>query len=283
MRKLLIFLTRYSIVGLFLLLEIVSFALFVGNERYPKSVFFSSGNAVISGLYSISSHVTDFFKLRSNNQELCEENARLKNRITLLENRLALEQAGLADTTRFVNPEKETTFVSARIIHNTTNRLRNYITLNRGASDGIRPDMGVVGPQGVVGIVRSTSERFSTVISLLNPIMQVNCKIKRNNYNGLLRWNGKDYRYAQLTDIPRHVSLYIGDTIVTSGLTTTFPEGIPVGVIENFMLDEGDAFYSIQVKLATDFRSISNVNIINYKNRDEQRMLENLNESDETR
>ena len=98
--------------------------------------------------------------------------------------------------------------------------------------------------------------------------------VEGNNYFGPLGWDGLDYRYAQLTDIPRHVDLYIGDTIVTSGLTTTFPEGIPVGVIENFTCDEGDAFYHIQVRLATDFRRISNVQVIDYKNRDEQEALE---------
>lgn len=274
MHKLFLFLARYSIVGLFLLLEIASFALFVGNGRYAGSVFFSSSNALIAGLYSVSGRVTDFFKLRSNNEGLSGENARLKERIAVLENDLALARAGLPDTTRFVQPEQEVAYIPARIIHNTTNRVRNYITLNRGASDGLRPDMGVVGPEGVVGIVQTTSDRFATVISLLNPLIQVNCKIKRNNYFGPLGWDGLDYRYAQLTDIPRHVDLYIGDTIVTSGLTTTFPEGIPVGVIENFTCDEGDAFYHIQVRLATDFRRISNVQVIDYKNRDEQEALE---------
>lgn len=274
MRKLLLFLSRYSVVGLFLLLETASFALFVSNERYPKSVFFSSSNGVASRLFYLSAYVSDFFKLRSNNEALSEENARLKSQILVLENQVTLARRGQADTTRFVHPEKELEFIAAKIINNTTNRARNYITLNKGAEDGLRPDMGVVGPEGVVGIVKTVSNRFSTVISVLNPIMQINCKIKRNNYHGPLSWDNRDYRYALLTDIPRHVDLYIGDTIITSGLTSTFPEGIPVGVIENFSIGEGDAFYSIQVKLATDFRRISNVNVIDYKNYEEQKELE---------
>ncbi len=281
MHRLLLFLVRYSAPGLFLLLEIVSFSLFVNNGRYAGSVFFSSSNAVIGRIYTVSGYVSDFFKLRLNNEELNEENVRLKNYVVDLENRLALAQAGLSDTVYFVEPEKEAEYIAARIVHNTTNRMLNYITLNRGAADGVTSDMGVVGAQGVVGIVRATSERFSTVVSLLNPTMQVSCKIKRSGSPGFLSWDGHDYRYAHLTDILRHENVYKGDTVVTSGLTTTFPEGLLVGIIEEFTLDEGSASYDIKVRLATDFRRVSDVKVIRYLNREEQETLEQQNEAPE--
>ncbi len=250
--------------------------MFINNNKYPKSVFFSSSNGIVAHIYYVSSYVSEFLNLRSENQNLSEENADLKNQITNLENKLALIDFHNIDTSYYINPEKEYKYIPAKIINNTTNQFRNFITINKGEIDGIHPDMGVVNSEGVVGIVKAVSSRFSTVISVLNPMIQINSKITRNNQHGPLIWNGEDYRYANLGDIPRHVDLYIGDTIVTSGLTSTFPENIPIGVIENFTINEGDAFYNIKVKLAVDFRSISNVNVFDYINQEEQTRLENL-------
>ena len=275
MRKLFLFLARYSIVGLFLLLEIVSFSLFLSNDTYPRSVFFSSSNSVASRAYYIGSYISDFFNLRPENEILSKENADLKNKIAELENKLAIVDSENLATSHYINPEKEYKFVPAKIINNTTSQVRNFITLNKGEIDGIHPDMGVVNAEGVVGIVKTVSSQFSTVISVLNPMVQISSKIVRNNYCGPLVWNGADYRYANLTDIPRHVELYIGDSIVTSGLTMAFPENTPIGIIENFTINEGDAFYSIKVRLAVNFRTISNVNVFDYINRREQIMLEN--------
>lgn len=277
MRKLLLFLARYSIVGLFLVLEIISFAMFINSDKYPKSVFFSSSNSIVSHLYYVTSFVSDFFSLKPENEKLLKENTDLKNQIAVLENKLAAANIGDSiDLFYYINPEKEYRFIPAKIINNTTNQARNFITLNRGEIDGILPDMGVVSAEGVVGIVQTVSTRFSTVISVLNPMSQISSKIVRNSYCGPLVWDGIDYRYATLTDIPRHVELYVGDSIVTSGLTTTFPEGIPIGVIENFTIGEGDAFYNIKVRLAVNFRTISNVNVFDYINKEEQLELEIL-------
>lgn len=276
MRKLILFLVKYSIVFLFLILEIISLALFVNNEQYQKSVFFSSSNTVVAGLYSVSNTVVEFFKLKATNESLSAENAVLKDRLFDLENKIAsIEYIDTASVLYHLFPENEYQFIPAKVINNSTNKNLNFITLNRGSRDGIRPDMGIVSADGVVGIVKTVSDRFSVVISILNPMIQVNTKISRNNYTGPLVWDGEDYRYADLLDIPRHVELQVGDTLLTSGLTTTFPEGIPVGVIESFSLNEGDAYYNIRVKLAVNFRVLSQVNAVDYLNYKEQNKLEN--------
>lgn len=265
---------RYSIVFLFLALEILSFAIYVNNERYAKSVFFSSSNSVVAGLYSASNYFIDFFKLRPDNEALSEENAQLKNKILQLENKLMVYQDSTRSRTFFVDPEREYSFISAKIINNSTNKVQNFITLNRGSNDGITPDMGVVSSDGVVGIVRNVSPRFSEVISVLNPMITISSKIVRNEYTGPLAWDAEDYRYARLLDIPRHVELQEGDTIVTSGLTATFPEGIPVGIIEKFDIKDGDAFFNIKIRLSVNFRVASQVNVIKYDNYEEQTTLE---------
>lgn len=251
----------------------------VKNQGYQRSVFLSSSNSIVSGMYEWSNSVVEFFKLRAANENLSEENTALKNQVINLQNKLSTLKPQAKDSIRFrIPPEMEYQFISAKVISCTTNKLQNYITLNKGAIDGIKPDMGVVSDEGVVGIVKTVSNRFSVVIPVLNPKIEISCKFKRNNYSGGLVWNGDDYRYANMTDIARHVELSLGDTLITSGLTSTFPEGIPVGVIEDFKIKESDAYYKIKVKLAVNFRTISHVKIINYLNYNEQKDLEKKSE-----
>jgi len=279
MKNLINFLIQYSVVFLFLVLEIISFTLVVKNQEYQKSVFLSSSNSVVSDMYEWSNSVVEFFKLRAANNNLSEENTALKNQIINLQNKLSTLKPEVTDSIHFrIPPEMEYQFISAKVINSSTNKLLNYITLNKGAVDGIKIDMGVISDEGVVGIVKTVSNRFSVVIPILNPKIEISCKFKRSNYSGGLLWSGEDYRYANLTDIARHVEFSLGDTLITSGLTSTFPEGIPVGTIEDFKIKESDAYYKIKVKLAVNFRTLSHVKVINYLNFQEQKELEKKSE-----
>ncbi|MDO9154181.1 MAG: rod shape-determining protein MreC [Paludibacter sp.] len=281
MRTLFNFLIQYSVVFLFLLLEIISFTLIVNNQGYQKSVFLSSSNRVAAEMYEISNTVVEFFKLRAANENLSEENTAFKNQLIILQNKLnTLTKNTVRDTIHFrIPPEMEYQFISAKVINNSTNKLQNYITLNKGIVDGIKVDMGVISDEGVVGIIKTVSNRFSVVIPVLNPKILINCKFVRNNYIGTLVWDGNDYRFANLTDIARHVEFKLGDSLVTSGFTNTFPAGIPVGTIEDFNIKESDAYYKIKVKLAVNFRTLSHVKVIDYLNYKEQRYLEKASEN----
>lgn len=248
----------------------------VKNQDYQKSVFLSSSNSLVSGMYEWSNSVVEFLKLRTANDNLSEENTALKNQIVNLKNQLSTLTPETHDSVHFrIPPEMEYQFISAKVINLTTNKLQNYITINKGSIDGVKSDMGVISDEGVVGIVKTVSNRFAVVIPIINPKIQISCKFKRSNFSGLLLWQGEDYRYANLTDIARHVELTLGDTLITSGLVaSTFPEGIPVGIIEDFNIKESDSYYNIKVKLAVNFRTLSHVKIINYKNYNEQKDLE---------
>ncbi|HJV78092.1 MAG TPA: rod shape-determining protein MreC [Paludibacter sp.] len=275
MKNLINFLIQYSVVFLFLFLEVISFTLIVKNQEYQKSVFLSSSNSVVSGMYEWSNSVVEFFKLRAANENLSEENTSLKNQIINLQNKLSTLKKETPDSVHFrIPPEMEYQFIAAKVINCSTNKIQNYITLNKGAIDGIKTDMGVISDEGVVGIVKTVSNRFAVVIPILNPKLEISCKFKRSNYSGGLLWGGEDYRYANLKDIARHVELALGDTLVTSGFTSNFPEGIPVGNIEDFKIKESDAYYKIKVKLAVNFRTLSHVKVINYINHQEQKELE---------
>lgn len=247
----------------------------VREHKYQSSIFLSSSNTVVSGMYEWSNSVVEFFKLKAANENLSEENTALKNELVKLHAELSTVKPEKEDSVRFrIPPEMEYRFISAKVINCSTNKLQNYITLNKGSRDGIKPDMGVVGDEGVVGIVKVVNDKFSVVIPILNPKIEINCKFKRNNYSGPLEWDGSDYRYASLKDIARHVELSLGDTLVTSGFTSTFPAGVPVGYIEDFKIKQSDAYFKIKVKLAVNFRTLSHVKVIDYLNYNEQRELE---------
>lgn len=276
MKKLFAFLIKYSVVILFLFLEVISFSMVVKNNGFQQSVFFSSGNTILASLYSVSNSVIEYFYLKSTNEGLASENTALKNQLVQLQNQLETLKPQVPDSANIkISPDKEISFVQAKVINNSTNKLLNYITLNKGKRDGIQPNMGVVNEDGVVGIVSNVSEKFSVVIPLINPKIQINSKFIRNNYSGPIHWEGYNYRYVNLNDIARHVVFSLGDTIVTSGYSKSFPEGILVGTVDDFKISESDAYYHIKVKLGVNFRTLTHVKVINYLNYQEQQNLEN--------
>lgn len=268
MKNLIQFFIRYSIFFLFLLLETTAFLLIVHNTGFQRIVFLSSANSVAARMYQSSESIFDFFKLKQANMKLNEENADLRNRIVGLQNEL-IRIRNMQNDTAYIPAENDLQYIPAKIINNSTNKYKNYITINKGERDGVAPGMGVIATDGVVGIVKTVSNKFAVIIPILNPEISINSKFKSNNHIGPVEWQGEDYRFANLMDIARHVHVYKGDSIVTSGLTSTFPEGIPVGTVEEFYLGENDAYYTIQIRLAVNFRTLSYVRIIRNNNQSE--------------
>jgi rod shape-determining protein MreC len=164
-------------------------------------------------------------------------------------------------------------FVPSRVVRNSVYKQYNYLTLDHGKEDGVFKDMGVISDRGVVGIVLESSDNFATVIPIINLDFRLSVKLKSNNYAGILQWDGKTPLFAVLNEIPFHVELTDGDTIVTSGFSSIFPEGIEVGTIESFSLEKGN-FYEIEVRLSTDFQSLFHVNVIRNYQKEEQLNLE---------
>lgn len=270
MKGLLQFLVKNSIFLLFIGLEVLSIVLVVQNNEYPKSATFASTNRVVASVYSLTHTVTDYFHLRTENEDLAEENVALRNQITQLEACLA-EQPDSLGLFHITSPFS---FISAQVINQTAHQQKNFLTINKGEQDGVLPDRGVISKDGVVGVVATVSDHYALVIPILNPAFAVSCKIKRNGYIGSLQWDGLDYRYAQLTDIARHIEVKEGDTIVTSGVSDLFVADIPVGVIEKDELNESDAYHHIKVALAVDFRRLTNVCVVQNQDREEIEQLE---------
>ena len=158
------------------------------------------------------------------------------------------------------------------MINSSFNKTKNCIVIDKGRKDGILTEMAVCSSEGVVGVVEKVSQHYARVLPLINTNLRVSAKIKKNGYYGSLQWDGDDYRYSYLNDIPFHVNAEIGDTIVTSGFSSIFPEGKLIGFIESVNKETAN-FLKIKVKLATDFKRISDVYVIENTKKEEQQDL----------
>ncbi|WP_431433504.1 rod shape-determining protein MreC [Bacteroides hominis] len=275
MRNLLNFLLKYNHWFLFILLEVISFVLLFRFNHYQHSVYFSSANVVAGKVYEVSGGITSYFHLKSVNEDLLDRIMELEQQNSNLENALVKHLSDSTELNSIRNlSDTDYEIFKARVINNSLNLVDNYITLNRGSKDGIRPEMGVVDGNGVVGIVYETSSHYSRVISVLNSKSSISCKIVGSEYFGYLKWEYGDSRYAYLKDLPRHAEFNLGDTVVTSGYSTVFPEGIMIGTVDD-MADSNDGLsYLLKVKLATDFGKVSEVRVIARTGQREQKELE---------
>ncbi len=251
---------------LFILLETLALAMVFNYNSFQKATYLNSANRVTGKVYAIYQSVTGYFGLTKINRELAQENARLR---MLLEN----QPEFIANTDSiFLNlPESDSVyrFIPAEIISNSVNRPFNYITLNKGSRHGIKPDMGIISASGIVGVVGQVSASYSMGLSVLNQRWSISAKLKKNGYYGSLIWDGIDYRMANFNEIPLHVDVAVGDTVVTSGYSSIFPEGILVGTVTGFSEPDGENYYSIQVRLSVDFKSLSHVEVVENRLRNE--------------
>ena len=276
MRNLLNFLLKYNYWLLFILLEVICFVLLFRFNNYQQSVFFTSANVVAGKVYEVSGGISSYFHLKSVNEDLLDRNMALEQQITNLENRLKDYRIDsiTMNSIRYLEQADYKIF-KAHVIRNSLNQADNYITLDKGSSSGIRPEMGVVDGNGIVGIVYETSSSYSLVISVLNSKSNISCKIVGSDYFGYLKWEHGDSRYAYLKDLPRHAEFNLGDTVVTSGFSTVFPEGIMVGTVDDMSDSHDGLSYLLKIKLATDFGKVSDVRVIARNGQQEQKELEN--------
>lgn len=267
MKNLFRFLVRNSVILLFIALEVLSIILLVQNNEYPKSATFSSVNQISSASYSFCNSIVDYFRLHTENEMLVSENAKLKEQVINLQESFLL----INDST---NVEQEFSVIPAKIVNYTTNRQKNYITINRGAKDGVEKDMGVVCQDGAVGIVVTVSDHYALVIPIINNALTISCRLKDDGYIGTLQWDGRNHHSAQLMDISRHIPIHKGDTIITSGVSAIFPGGILIGTIKDYTLSDSDASYHIVVSLSTDFGRLQNVEVLKRTDQEEINDLE---------
>lgn len=247
MRSLLDFLIRHSFVFLFILLETISLVLLFGFNDRQREAFLTSANSMSGSLFEWRTGVEGFFSLRKENAILVGENTRLHN---LLDE--------IADS-QYVNIERSLSsekVIAARVVDNTVRKDDNYITINKGKRDGIAQGMGVYGPDGVVGVIMAAGKRYSVVLPVLNGSTSISCKVKGSDSFGFLEWNGGDPYVAQIKDMPYHSSVKTGDTVVTTGFSSVFPENIPVGTVAGVERSRNGYTLRVEVNLAVDMSDL---------------------------
>ncbi|MDE6537772.1 MAG: rod shape-determining protein MreC [Muribaculaceae bacterium] len=262
MKNLLQFIIKYSAWFVFSFYVIISLILLVTGNNYQRSVYLTSANVVTGSIFEGASQVTGYFHLKSINEDLQANNALLQNEVLNLKNQLAQYKVLSADSLLPFKYPDRFGYVAAAVINNNTAHKKNFFTIDKGALDGLKSGMGVVDHNGITGIVNVTGPHMSRIISLLNEDQHFSVKLKDTEFVGSLTWKGGDPTIAYAEELPRHATYEIGDTIVTSGYSTTFPEGIPVGMVLARVKSGDDSFFTLKVKLASDFRSLSTVRVI---------------------
>lgn len=276
MRNLIQFLMKHSYWLVLLIYLAVGFAMLFNYNPYHRSVWLGSSNKVSGEIFTLSSEVTAYFNLKETNEQLLLKNSYLQKRLLQLEQQLSKTNGSkIADDTSATSIFKKYDFVTAQVINNSVGHVQNYITLDKGRLDGIEPEMGVVNQNGIVGIVTSVSDHFSVVISVLNMKLKLSTKLKGSNYYGSMAWDGISSSYGVLEELPRHVKYNKGDTLITSGYSAVFPEGIIIGFMDEKQNQQNDGTNPIKVRYATRFEQLGYVQIIKNHLQKEQRELEN--------
>jgi len=253
---------------LFLLLLGISLSLTIQAHSYHKSQIISSANFLTGGVYERINSVSEYFGLKKQNEELAIENARLKS---MLFNSKDTTSPPPIDTIKGVS---KINIIVSKVIHNSFNAPKNYLTINSGEKDGVKTDMGVVNSLGLVGIVQKTSTNYATVQSILNLDSRINAKLKKSNHFGTVMWDGKNTGFVQLIDVPRLAQITKGDTVVTGGESKIFPENIGIGTIDKVYTDSESNYFTLSVKLFNDMTNLGHVYIIKTKDREEIIKLE---------
>lgn len=271
MERLFLFIYQYRSFFTFLVLEIICIWLLVQNNQYQGAKFFNSSNAVAANINARAQNFRDFLSLRETNQRLSEENALLKKKLEQRNQSLYTLNVREINDPVLIN---RFDFLSARVVNNSVHQFKNHLTINKGSEDGIEPGMAVISPDGIVGKVKITSDHFSVVTSLLNIDVLTSVQLKRTSHFGTVQWDGSNPDYINMLYVPRHVQPLVGDTILTSGYNSIYPEGIRVGTIEEVKLKDEALFYDLRVKLSQDFRKLTYVAVVKSNLKEEQETLE---------
>lgn len=256
MYNLLVLIKKYHSAIVFVVLELLCIIMIVNSLPYQSRKMVSVSNRIAGRWYRTMANWNDYMNLKTQNEILAENNAMLMNQ---------LENVTASSDSLIIN--EIYTFMPAHVIKNTINKTNNYILIDKGAADGIEPDLGVICDNGVVGKIVNVSTHFASVMSLLNSYSVVSCRFIDNQYIANVVWDNMNYQYGVVQDIPSHLVINKGDTLVTSGYSNMFPPDVKVGVVEEYYYDENEMFSKAKLKFLTNFSTLRHVYVVknNYK------------------
>ncbi len=268
MQNLFKLLSKFGFVLLFVFLEAIAFILIVRRSNYHRVVFAKTTSEITGLFFSWYANTLDYFKLREENELLAEENARLRAEVHYSKSRF------YDRNTEGYNPVQAFTYIPCKVINNSTRNTHNFFTIDAGKIHGIKPDMGIISPNGIAGVVRQVSERFAVCISVLNTSFPVSVQLRKSKDYGSLEWDAVSPVYSTVKYIPTHVEIEPGDTVETSAYSSIFPEGINVGTVDSYTINPDDGYYLIKVRLSTRFTALRQVYAVDYLFRSEQNAIE---------
>lgn len=245
------------------------------NQTY-NAVFANTANEVTGNINSRYNYIEDYFRLKATNDALAAENARLRN---MLSSSFKQKDSNAIIKTDSIQIDSNVQvvkfrFLSAKVVNNSFSEENNYITLERGAKQGVTKDMAVTGPDGIVGRVILVSDNYCRVMSLLNHNSKVSAMLKRGNYDGIVDWDGKDASVILMHNISKSAKVQKGDTVLTSNLSGSFPPGLMVGRVIEIDTDPSTNFYTLKLKTATNFYALQYAYLVQNMMLEEQRKLE---------
>ena len=256
MQNLLEFLSRNGVFLVFIGLEILCFNLVVRNNQRQSEIYHEATLTISASLQKRMASLSDYWGLRTVNDSLRTENARLRR--SLLNEGVSIDPSQLSSAALFDRFQ----VIPASVIQNSIGLRNNYLTLDKGRNDGIRPGMGVISPNGPVGIVVASTPGYTKVMSLLHSNSAISAALRSKGHFGSLRWRNANPRIMELDAIPKHAQLMIGDTVVTSGYSRIFPSDIMIGVVDTFWLPRGSNFYRARVKLSNDMGNLHSAYVV---------------------
>lgn len=236
----------------FVFLLVISLVLTFRQKVYHESVLAKTSNNISGYFDEKISRATSFIHLKDDNKVLQAENAGLRKELEMLKGEIS-ESDTTTRTLSNLQFHQTYSFIPAQVINNSIVKTHNMITINKGTRHGVQKGMGIISSSGVIGYVYNTSENYSRVMSTLNKNTRINARIKGNEYFGTIRWNGKDARFVQLTEIPKYIKVEKGDTIETDGKSPAIPGGIMIGTVYSSKIDETSGELNIEVRLKENF------------------------------
>ena len=270
MVKFFLFIKKIHFVLLFIILEILAIRYYAISTTYSRAKLVAASNVLMGGIYAKVSGIGSYFSLKKENESLNKELAFLRNQ---LDSHYAdyTDKTGMSDTTV---KDRRYVYKTARVVGSTTARQNNYITLNKGRSDGLEPDMAVMSGGSILGYVLDCSEHFAVCISLLNRDFRTSGKIQNTDFYGSVYWDGVSPYHVTLSEVSKYAVVNVGDTVLTTDYSSIFPPDVMIGTVESAELVNNDTYYDIKVKLAANLFSPNNVQVVKFIRGDEQRDIE---------